>query len=146
MTLVVFFGCSLLAFSQTEAEVSPQVQGSEQEINCYPQPDARGLLRAYIDNLYVQIHNLPGYQGIFILDFDPKENRKEKRAQLRQIVDALKFRKYDPNRLIVAIQKKASTSKYASHLVAPGGTIPVSADKYTLVRGEELIKYIPKLK
>ncbi len=60
------------------------------------------------------------------------------------ILDAIRYRKYDPSRLALAISKKASTLEYTPLVVPTGKEFPINKEEYNLFKGEDLIKNLKK--
>ena len=100
---------------------------------------------ARFDNFFFQLKSNPSYDGLVVIGFNEKDSRQRKINSLRQIIDLLNFRRYNINKLSFAIGEGASEQQTSLWLVFPGGKLPKAADKYILIKGQDLAQKIPTL-
>lgn len=123
------------AFTEIAAIAS---QPSVDYFNNYGRLTKRNM-RSTLDDFYFQINNNPGYEGVIVFNFGDDESRKEKLARLKMIVDAIRFRHYDPTRIAIAIANKPSYLEYTFWIVPSPADVPGGLGEHTLFKGEKLI-------
>jgi len=98
-------------------------------------------MKARIDNFFIQINNNPGSEGIIALHYGEKDPDVKLTGRVRQVLDAVKFRKYDIMRLSFLIPENPSGFETLFSLVRSESDLPVqvTGDKpYGLFKAEDL--------
>ena len=100
-------------------------------------------IKARIDNFFIRINNNPGSEGIVALRYGEKDPDSKLTGRVRQVLDAVKFRKYDITRLSFLVPEDPSGFETLLSIVRDVSDLPVqvTGDKpYGLFKAEDLLR------
>jgi hypothetical protein len=99
----------------------------------------RNELVARMDNFYTPINQEPNYKGLIAVYFGQNENLPEREKRIRDILDAIRFRKNDLSRVSIAVMAQPSGSETVLWIVRPGFVPTVfQKNEYTIYEAKNL--------
>ncbi len=75
----------------------------------FTNPSAQDV-RARVDNIFIQLQNNPEFVVLFTMSFDNDESRQKRILRIKRILDAIKSRKYDADKVIFLISNESGNN------------------------------------
>jgi hypothetical protein len=100
-------------------------------------PRDRERLYLALDSYLAQLALTPTYEGYIVIEFDRNDSSEHKRKYLRRIVEHLKFRKFDLNRITFVISTTDGKEITTLWTAAPNAYLSESFRKPPFFKAEE---------
>lgn len=94
-------------------------------------------IRARIDSVFIQLDKDPDMIGLFIMDFDQTERRSARVLRIKRILDAVRYRKYDLNRIAFVISQKIDSRSTRIYMIPANGFSGFTAGESS-IRGPDM--------
>lgn len=101
-------------------------------------------MRAIIDNIFVQLSINTTNRAFFRMSFKPTESLSSRRLRIRQILDAIAFRKYDLSRIDFEIVEEDNLSTRV-YIVPPSAASSYAEAGVPWIAGTEMSRRLPTL-
>ncbi|CAN5487435.1 hypothetical protein BH10ACI2_BH10ACI2_16300 [soil metagenome] len=103
-------------------------------------------VKARLDDFYMHLNNSPEFEGYWLIQFERKATPSYRRSMIRRVLDLIKFRRYDANRLSFYILEDSDKENNTLLIATLEHAVKGHAiDKSKLIMAEEIAGKLNKL-
>jgi len=103
-------------------------------------------IRARLDNLFMYLTRVPTYEGLLVIHFSNTATRAYKISRVKLMLAAIKFRRYDLQRISFYFDKDESEERTVVWTAPPGFDYSdIGIDESKLIKAEEIVGGLNKL-